>query len=223
MQYRKISARQPTAGPLCVAASLLVACFACDTGSNDRGQGPGQIEMQAARPGQVWAISKNAAEGANQIVFDEIPQTAAHIQGIIGARLSLTSVGDVRMHVQLNGDTGPRVYNTSAWQFSASGASGVLPGCGVGVGGIVLGVVDSESQYTFTISDYSGVDRKKDVSAHGWAVNGVFANNITSILSGGVRTGSMDAVHSLRFYLSNSAAGLSGASKITLYGLSDGP
>lgn len=246
-------ALHPAAPPgritLCVALSLLVVCFVSDARSNDRRHGPGHphhassirlhppvqldgipaydvqesIEVLAARPGLVWAITQNAAEGANEIVFDEIPQTADHIQGIVGARLAPDSVGNVRIHVHLNGDTGPTVYNTSAWQFSSSGAFGVLPGCGVGVGQIVLGVVDSESQYTFTISDYSWADRKKDFSAHGWAVNGFFAGNILSILSGGVRTGSYDEVRSLRFYLSNSSAGFSGATKITLYGLSDGP
>ena len=236
--------RQPTA-----ALSLLLACFAMEAFGDDHGGRRGNphrasaielqppieldgipaydvqesLEVLAGRPGYVWALTKIAEEGANEIVFDEIPQTADHIQGIVGARLAPNSVGPQRIHVQINGDDGARVYNTSAWQFGSNGFSGVLPGCGVGVGQIVLGVIDSESQYTFTISDYSWGGRKKDISAHGWSVNGFFAGNIMSILSGGVRTGSYDPVHSLRFYLSNSAGQLSPATKITLYGLSDGP
>jgi hypothetical protein len=127
------------------------------------------------------------------------------------------------IHVQFNGDSSPIGYHTSAWHFSSNGSFGVLPGCGVGVGKIVLGEVDSESQYTFTISDYSWTDRKKDLSANGWAVNGFFGGSLMTILSGGVRTGSYDPVRSLRFYLSDNAGRFSSTTKITLYGLSDGP
>lgn len=231
---------------LFVALWLLVVCFAPDARSEDRRRGSGNphsassirlhppaqldgipaydvqeaVEVLAARPALVWAITQNAAEGATEIVFDDIPQTADHIQGIVGAKLP---AGAARIHVQLNGDTSPTVYNTSAWQFASNGTAGVLPGCGVGVGQIVLGVVASDSQYTFTISDYSWADRKKDVSAHGWAVTGFSAGNVLSILSGGVRTGSLEAVRSLRFYLSDGSTGFGGETKITLYGLSDAP
>lgn len=234
----------------CVVLSLFVVCVVVsDARSNDRRHGPGHphgassiqlqppvqfdgipaydvqesIEVLAARPGLVWAMTQRAEAGANEIVFDEIPQTADHIQGIVGARVSLDSVFDLRLHVQFNGDNGPTVYNTSAWRFASNGISGVLPGCGVAVGQIVLGVVASESQYTFTISDYSWDDRKKDITAHGWAVNGFGSGNILSILSGGVRTGSYDPIRSLRFYLSDSDGRFATATKITLYGLSDGP
>jgi hypothetical protein len=233
---------------LCVSLSLLV-CVAFDARSNDRSHGPGHphrassiqlqppvpldgilthdvqesIEVLAARPGLVWAITRTATEGAKEIVFDEIPQTADHIQGIVGGRLDQGPVDTAQIHVQFNGDAGATAYNTSAWQFASGGSFGVLPGCGVGVGQIVLGVMGSESQYTFTISDYSWEGRKKDFSAHGWAVNGFFSGNMLSILSGGVRTGSTDAVRSLRFSLSDSSAGFAASTKITVYGLSDEP
>ena len=234
---------------LCVSLSLLVVCVAFDARSNDRKHGPGHphrasairldppivldgipaydvqesLEVFAARPGLVWAITQNVAPGATEIVFDEIPQTADHIQGIFGGRIDEGPLHDTRIHVQFNGDTGPTVYNTSAWQFASNGASGVLPGSGVGVGQIVLGVIGSESQYTFTISDYSWAGRKKDISGHGWAVNGFAPGNMLSILSGGVRTASYDPVHSLRLYLSDSSARFAFGTKITLYGLSDAP
>jgi hypothetical protein len=230
----------------CFVLILIVMCFASGAVGNDQGRRPGNpheapsiqlappvpldgipaydvqeaIEVLGARPGIVWAITQFAEAGATEIVFDEIPQTADHIEGIIGARFE---GANARLHVQINGDTGETNYNTSAWQFAANGASGAILGSGVGVGQIVLGIVSSESQYTFTISDYSTDYRKKDLSAHGFAVNGFGAGNIMSILSGGVRTGSYDPVRSLRFYLSNGPEGFRALTKITLYGLSDGP
>ena len=207
---------------LCVLLSLLALCLASAAWGNDRDRGGLPAPGHRTRPGVVWALTQNAEEGANQIVFDELPQTADHIQGIVGARLGPLSVGDVRILVQFNGDEGAD-YNTSTWRFASNGMSGVLPGCGVGVGAIVLGPVDSESQYTFTISDYSWDLRKKDFTAHGWAVNGFFPGNLLSIVSGGVRTGSYDPVSSVRFYLSDPGGQFSAITKITLYGLSYGP
>jgi hypothetical protein len=199
--------------------SLLVCCLPSDAWSNDRDHRP--RAGHRARPGVVWAITQSAEEGADEIVFEDLPQTAAHIQGIVGLRLDQASTGDQQVRVQMNGDGGLN-YNTSAWRFASNGMSGVLPGCGIGVGQIVLGVVDSESQYTFTISDYSSEERKKDLSAHGWAVTGFFPGNVLSILSGGVHTGGYEPVESLRFYLSEPGGRLSSLSKITIYGLSDG-
>src|SRR5262245_10865409 len=126
---------------LCALLSLLALCLPAAASANDRGRLPAPAHR--TRPGVVWAITQNAEEGANQIVFENLAQTADHIEGIVGARLGPLSVGDVRILVQFNGDEGSD-YNTSAWRFASNGASGVLPGCGVGVEGIVLGVVDSE-------------------------------------------------------------------------------
>ena len=205
---------------LWIGLSVLALCLASEASGNDHGDR--SRPAHRTRPGVVWAITKSAEENANEIVFYDLPQTAAHLQGIVGLRLDQASTGNQQVHVQINGDTALS-YNTSAWRFASNGVSGVLPGCGIGVGQIVLGVVDSESQYTFTISDYSSEERKKDLSAHGWAVTGFFPSNVLSILSGGVHTGTYEPVQSLRFYLSEPGGRFSVFSKITLYGLSDGP
>src|SRR5262245_66386242 len=115
---------------LCISLSLLALCLASAAWSNDRGRLPAPAHR--TRPGVVWALTQNAEEGANQIVFDDLPQTADHIQGIVGARLGPLSVGDVRIHVQCHGAEGA-VYSTSAWRFASHVALGGLSACGTGL------------------------------------------------------------------------------------------